>query len=138
MAATGSGLVANDTAALAAAFAISVPVDTPADVTYLPASTQRGMRCHSAFVPKPATQSKALWLVVAGLPSSNPAFASTAAPVQTDAVSGTILSIVRTQRIAPASFSTFSVPYPPGIVQTSKRAFTASSRVTVGATRGPL
>src|SRR5258707_10586862 len=79
------------------------PAETPAEVTYFPASTQRATLFHSTFGPCDTTQPNAAWLVAAGKPSSRPARASTAAPVQTDAMIRTLPSIACTQSSSAAT-----------------------------------
>ena len=62
---------------------MSIPADTPDEVTNLPSSTQRASFTHSTFGPWAPTQPKAVLLVVARRPSSIPARASSAVPVHT-------------------------------------------------------
>src|SRR5260370_15385370 len=124
---------------------MSVPADTPAEVTYLPASTHRATLSQSTSGPCGVTQPNAEWLVAAGRPSKNPHFARTAAPVQTEAMMRTFLSIARIQsrRIATdfgsdVSSSSGQVPPPPGTIKRSRGCFNACAKSQSGATDGPL
>src|ERR1700730_17424216 len=124
---------------------MSVPADTPAEVTYFPASTQRETLSHRTFGPCWVTQPKAEWLVAAGRPSRNPPLASTAAPVHTDAMIRTFLSIAVSQSRSAAtpfgfSFSSSSgqVPAPPGTIRRSSGSWSAWVNAQFGTTDGPF
>ncbi len=62
---------------------MSIPAETPDDVSTLPSSTQRALRRQRTRGPCWVTQSQAILLDVAGRPSSKPVRASRAEPVQT-------------------------------------------------------
>ena len=66
------------------ASAMSMPALTPDEVAERPSSTQRAWRTHSTRGPCSTTHWKNILLVVARRPSSRPARASSALPVQTD------------------------------------------------------
>src|SRR5438309_4511924 len=63
--------------------AMSIPADTPDEVSTLPSSTQRALRFQRTRGPCWVTQSHAILFDVAGRPSSKPVRASRAEPVQT-------------------------------------------------------
>src|ERR1041384_2901355 len=121
---------------------MSVPAQTPAEVTYFPASTQRETLSHKTRGPNDVTHANAAWFVAAGFPSNKPESANTAAPVQTDVVILTRWSIFFTQSIR--AFTSSACPctsgpvFPPGIMNRSKDCFRASSRNISVATRGPF
>ncbi len=62
---------------------MSIPAETPEDVSTFPSSTQRALRFQSTRGPCWVTQSHAILLEVAGRPSRRPVRASRAEPVQT-------------------------------------------------------
>src|SRR2546429_432861 len=64
--------------------AMSIPADTPDEVSTLPSSTQRALRFQRTRGPCWVTQSQAILFDVAGRPSSKPGRASPCEPVQTE------------------------------------------------------
>lgn len=60
---------------------MSIPAETPEDVTTEPSSTQRALGTQFTFGPGAVDALKAILFVVAGLPSRMPAAASSDAPV---------------------------------------------------------
>src|SRR5437879_10047772 len=75
--------------------AMSIPADTPDEVSTLPSSTQRALRFQRTRGPCWVTQSQAILFDVAGRPSSKPVRASSAEPVQT-------VVVIRARRLAAA------------------------------------
>jgi hypothetical protein len=84
-------------------------------------------------------------LVAAGRPSSKPHCASTAAPVHTDAMMRTRLSMARIHSMSCATpcglfcwSSSGHVPPPPGTISRSSGSRSARAKSQSGATEGPL
>src|SRR3954447_15612228 len=122
---------------------MSVPADTPAEVTYFPASTHGDTLSHKTFGPCCVTQPKAAWLVAAGRPSSSPALASTAAPVHTDAMIETLPSMARSHSSSAPYCGFFlsssgRVPRPPGTINKSSGSRSDWSNPQSGITDGPF
>ena len=100
--------------------AISMPADTPDDVTNLSSSTQRASRTQLTFGPCSQTQLNAALLVVAALPSSSPALARSALPVQTLRTCLDLLDVDANQSMRDLLLTSRLVPAPPGTRSMSK------------------
>ena len=97
--------------------AMSIPADTPEDVTRVPSSTQRACRCHATRGPCCTTQSHATLLEVAGRPSISPVRASRAEPVQTVAVMAALRLAAVSASSSGALCTAWRVPARPGAVR---------------------
>src|SRR6201995_5933032 len=124
---------------------MSVPAETPAEVTYLPASTHRDTRTQCTLGPWLATQPNALWLVAAGSPSRKPQVASHAAPVKREAMIFTRPSMSRihlSRAATPSGSASLSssghVPPPPGTIRRSSGSLSACAQSQSGGPEGPL
>src|SRR5437763_616302 len=115
---------------------MSIPAETPAAVITAPVSTKRSSGRTSISRPSVGSSSSDCQWVVAGLPSSSPAAASTSEPVQTLATTVPPPASPRTQSSTASSFSSVRVPRPPGYTSTSKGG--AVSHVSSGSTRRPF
>src|SRR5262249_32272635 len=94
--------------------AMSMPAETPEEVTYLPSSTQRASLIHSTFGPYCTSELNHILFVVARLPSSTPARANIAEPLHT-LITNSAAAARLVSQSSIARFSTSaSVPLPPG------------------------
>ncbi len=114
----------------ASAKAMSMPADTPAAVTCLPSNTTRS---GTASTPSPRSSSSASQWLVARLPSSRPAAASTSEPVQTEVVHVLRSSAARSQSCTGPSSISASRPGPPGTSTTSGCSSSVSEASAVSA-----
>jgi hypothetical protein len=93
---------------------MSIPAETPAAVITFPLSTKRSSGRTSISRPNVGSSSSDCQCVVAGLPSSSPAAASTREPVQSLATTVPPLERPRIQSSTVSSASSRRVPRPPG------------------------
>src|SRR3989454_2804425 len=122
--------------------AMSMPAETPEEVTNFPSSTQRATLTQVTRGPWSATHWKKALLVVARRPSRRPARARSAAPVQTE-VTISASAARRASQSSSVRFSTSSrVPIPPGTRSRSRwgqsaRLWSATARTRCALATGP-
>src|SRR5439155_1086501 len=122
--------------------AMSMPAETPEEVTNFPSSTQRATLTQVTRGPWSATHWKKALLVVARRPSRRPARARSAAPVQTEVTISASAARCASQSSS-GRFSTSSrVPMPPGTRSRSRcgqsaRPWSATARTRSALATGP-
>src|SRR5687767_10142866 len=93
---------------------MSIPAETPEEVTMFPSSTQRARLTHLTFGQGVVARDQKALFVVAGRPSKRPAAARTDAPLQTDIVISAFADRSRSQSSVLVSVRMLSAPKPPG------------------------
>ena len=93
---------------------ISIPAETPEELTTAPSSTQRACLTQFTLGPGAVESLKAILFVVAGLPSRMPAAAKSDAPLHTDMTIFVLVAWSRSQFRVAVSLTRGTAPMPPG------------------------
>src|SRR4029453_8062247 len=93
---------------------MSIPAETPEEVTRLPSRTQRARLTHVTFGPCDSTHANERLFEVALRPSRTPARASQAAPLHTPITISAVAARAAIHPVRSPSLTPVRVPIPPG------------------------